>query len=54
MRELQLRNIAAVNQRLVRIDYNGLEFDQPLRFDVLVENCLLLELKCVQEISPDS
>jgi len=52
MRELQLRNIAAVNQRLVRIDYNGLEFDQPLRFDVLVENCLLLELKCVQEIVP--
>ena len=27
-------------------------FDEPLRFDVLIENCLLLELKCVQEIMP--
>ena len=26
--------------------------DEPLRFDVLVEDCLLLELKCVQEILP--
>ena len=52
MRELQLRNIAAVNQRLVRIEYKGLVFDELLRFDVLVDNCLLLELKCVQEIGP--
>ena len=27
-------------------------FDEPLRFDILVEGCLLLELKCVQEILP--
>ena len=50
MREMELRKIAAVNQRLVRIEYKGLVFDEPLRFDVLVENCLLLELKCVQEV----
>jgi len=50
MRELELRQIAAVNQKLVRIEYKGLVFDEPLRFDVLLENCLLLELKCVQEI----
>jgi len=52
MRELELRKIAAVNQRLVRIEYKGLVFDEPLRCDVLVEDCLLLELKCVQEILP--
>ena len=52
MRELDLRKIAAVNQRLVRIEYKGLVFDEPLRFDVLVEDCLLLELKCVQEVLP--
>jgi len=52
MRELHLRKIAAVNQRIVRIEYKGLVFDEPLRFDVLVEGCLLLELKCVQEILP--
>jgi GxxExxY protein len=52
MRELDLRKIDAVNQRLVRIEYKGLVFDEPLRFDVLVEGCLLLELKCAQEILP--
>jgi GxxExxY protein len=52
MRELELRQIATVNQRLVRIEYKGLLFDEPLRFDVLVEGCLLLELKCVQEVLP--
>jgi GxxExxY protein len=52
MRELELGKIAAVNQRLVKIEYKGLVFDEPLRFDVLVEGCLLLELKCVQEILP--
>ncbi len=52
LRELELRNLSATNQRLVKIEYKGLVFDEPLRFDVLVENCLLLELKCVQEILP--
>jgi GxxExxY protein len=52
MRELDLRHIAAVNQRLVRIEYKGLVFDEPLRFDVLMGDRLLLELKCVQEILP--
>src|SRR5436190_1913533 len=52
MRELDLRQIATVNQRLVRVEYKGLIFDEPLRFDVLVEGCLLLELKCVQEVLP--
>jgi len=52
MRELVLRNIAYVNQQLVQIEYKGMTFEEPLRFDVLVENCLLLELKAVQEILP--
>jgi len=52
MRELSLRRLSAANQRLVRIEYKGLVFDEPLRFDVLVEECLLLELKSVHEILP--
>ncbi len=52
MRELELRSIRTVNQRLVRIEYKGLVFDEPLRFDVLAGDCLLLELKCVQEVLP--
>jgi GxxExxY protein len=52
LRELGLRNIAAINQRLVRIEYKGLTFDEPLPFDVLAEECLLLELKSVQDVLP--
>jgi len=51
-RELDLRKITSVNQQLVKVEYKGLIFDEPLRFDLLVEDCLLLELKCVQEILP--
>ena len=52
LRELELRQLAAETQRQVRIEYKGLEFEEPLRFDVLVEGCLLLELKAVQEVAP--
>ena len=51
-RELSLRNLATTNQQLVQIEYKGLVFEEPLRCDMLVEECLLLELKSVQEIIP--
>jgi len=50
--ELRLRKLNAVNQRAVRIEYKGFVFEEPLRFDVLVEDCLLLELKSVQDVLP--
>jgi GxxExxY protein len=52
MRELSLRQIGTVNQRAVRIEYKGFVFEEPLRFDLLVEDCLLLELKSVQDVLP--
>ena len=52
MRQLELRSVTAINQRLVRIDYKGLAFHEPLQFDVLADECLLLELKSVQEVLP--
>ncbi|HSH93354.1 MAG TPA: GxxExxY protein [Roseimicrobium sp.] len=52
MRELDLRRLNAVNQQVVRIEYKGVTFEEPLRFDMLVEDCLLLELKSVQEVLP--
>jgi GxxExxY protein len=52
MRELGLRGLSVINQRLIQIEYKGLVFEEPLRFDVLLEDRLLLELKSVQEILP--
>lgn len=52
MHELSLRGHAAANQKLVRIQYKDLTFEEPLRFDVLVEDSLLIEAKSVEKILP--
>jgi GxxExxY protein len=54
LRELELRSISATTQKLVRVDYKGLVFDEPLRFDLLVDDCLLVELKAVEVLHPSS
>ena len=54
LRELQLRSIPAITQKLIRIEYKGLVFDEPLRFDILVDDCLLVELKVVEILHPSS
>ena len=54
LRELDLRAIPAVTQKVVRIEYKGLVFDEPLRFDILVDGCLLVELKAVEILHPSS
>jgi GxxExxY protein len=45
LRQLELRSIPATTQKLVRVEYKGLVFDEPLRFDLLVDECLLVELR---------
>ena len=52
MRELEIRKLTAVNQRIIKIEYKGLVFEENLRCDVLVEECLLVELKAVEKILP--
>ena len=54
VRELELRSIPAITQQLMRIQYKGIVFDEPLRFDILVDSCLLLELKAVEALHPFS
>jgi GxxExxY protein len=54
LRELDLRSISSVTQKLIRVEYKGEVFDEPLRFDILVDDCLLVELKAVQALHPFS
>jgi GxxExxY protein len=54
IRELELRSVPATTQKIVRVEYKGLMFDEPLRFDLLVDNCLLMELKAVETLHPSS
>ena len=46
-RELELRGISFTQQTAVSDEYKGLIFEDTLRCDLLVEYCLLVELKAV-------
>jgi GxxExxY protein len=50
--ELQLRALPTENHRPVRITCKNFTREEPLRFDVLVEGCVLVECKSVEAILP--
>lgn len=52
MKELELRRLQCVSQKPVTIEYKGFTREEPLRFDVLVEGCVLVEAKAVEAILP--
>jgi GxxExxY protein len=52
VRELDLRGIPVRNQEEVVIDYKGEVFKEKLKFDLLVDDCLLVELKAIQDVAP--
>jgi GxxExxY protein len=52
MRELHLQGISANNQVTVPVHYKGFVFDEPLRLDVIAEECIILELKSVETVMP--
>jgi GxxExxY protein len=51
-KELSLRNISYVSQKPVEIFYKGYVKQEDLRFDILAEDCLLIEAKSVTKILP--
>ena len=51
-KELELRGLSHVNQRIVIVEYKGFTREEPLRCDLLVEACVLLEVKAVKEVLP--
>ena len=52
VKELELRALQCVSQKLVVIEYKGFTREEPLRFDVLVEGCVLVEAKAVEKVPP--
>jgi GxxExxY protein len=52
MRELELRRIPAQTQVVVPVEYKGYVFEEPLKLDVYVDSCLILELKAVEQVFP--
>jgi GxxExxY protein len=52
LKELELRNLVCASQKLVVVEYKGFKREEPLRFDVLVEGCVLVEAKALQNMLP--
>lgn len=50
--ELELRGLNVKRQQRIPINYKGKELDAELRYDLLVEDCLVIELKAVNEMKP--
>ena len=50
--ELEMRGLHCVSQKIIPVTYKGHARDEPLRFDVLVEACVLVEAKAVETILP--
>jgi GxxExxY protein len=51
-KELELRALPFVTQKAVTIHYKGFTREEPLRFDILVEDSLLIEAKSVAKVLP--
>ncbi len=52
LKEIELRGLMSANQKQVIISYKGFTREDSLRFDLLVEGCVLIEVKAVEHILP--
>lgn len=51
-KELELRKITFSSELQIPLNYKGYELESKLRCDLLIENCLVVELKSVTEMNP--
>jgi GxxExxY protein len=51
-KEFELRGLPRLSQKIVVITYKGFTREEPLRFDILVADCVLVEAKAVEKILP--
>jgi GxxExxY protein len=51
VRELELQGIPFQRQQSIPLEYKGASIPQPFKCDLLVNGCLLLELKAVEAIA---
>lgn len=51
-RELERRGFTVERQKSVSFEYDGLQFDDAFRVDLLIEGCVVVELKSVETLAP--
>src|SRR4030042_3191290 len=50
--ELKSHNLKVENQIFLPVIYEGITVDSGLRLDLLVENCVIVEIKAVENVIP--
>ena len=50
--ELERNGYNVKQQLIVKIDYEGLELESNLRIDLLVNDCVVVELKAIENVLP--
>jgi GxxExxY protein len=51
-RQLERRGLSVERQKIVPIEFDGLHFDEGFRADLIVEHCVVVELKSVERLAP--
>lgn len=51
-RELERRGFNVERQKPVSFEFDGLRFDEAFRVDLLIERCVVVELKSVETLAP--
>ena len=51
-KEFELRGLPFLSQKMVVVNYKGFTREEPLRLDMLVDDCVLVEAKAVEKILP--
>ncbi len=49
---LQKRGLEVARQKIISFEFDGMIFNEGLRVDLLIENCLVIELKSVEKLAP--
>lgn len=51
-RDLARRGLTVERQKAVGFEFDGLRFEAAFRVDLLVENCVVVEIKSVESLAP--
>ncbi|MBI4289322.1 MAG: GxxExxY protein [Chloroflexi bacterium] len=51
-RELERRGLSVERQKSVSFEFDGMQFDEGFRVDLLVERAVVVELKSVEKLAP--
>lgn len=50
--ELEKKGFNVKRQIETKIEYDGLQFETPLKIDLLVDDCIIIEMKTVEKLLP--